>query len=281
MTSWIKAVRKVPAKPREYSFQTTEAGFCSQFNNYFYSYLYVNSLGKKLFVCDKPSPLGANVNFLKTTFEDVSGVEYTDLANPMNTLLEKRMNLTYGFLSNLSNTDLREAAKKFFNFKPAVLEEIKKRNTISPITQFDLGIHIRSGDKIATGEMKMIPVQSYLQAIQTFQKQSAKPRLSIFVMTDNYEMLEQLKAKADKSWSFTTLPSAKFYAKGHVQGDFNLLPRKTKEDMYYNFLTELSIMKKIPSIICTFSSNIGRFLYLTCDSVDKIKSLDVPIFTVM
>jgi hypothetical protein len=280
MTSWIKAVRKLPAKSKEYSFQTTEAGFCSQFNNFFYSYLYTNSLGKKLVVCDNPSPLGVNVHFLKTTFQDISGVEYIDLVNPTNILLDKRLNLTYNFLSNKTNTELRAAAKEFFKFKPAVLDEIKKRNNIPPIMQFDLGVHIRSGDMITTGVMKAIPLKAYIDAIQAFQKQSAKLKLNIFLMTDNYEMFEQLKAKGDKSWSFTTLPSAKFYAKGHIQGDFNLLPRKTKEDMYYNFLTELTIMKKIPSIICTFSSNVGRFLYLTCDSADKIKSLDTPIFTV-
>jgi hypothetical protein len=126
--------------------------------------------------------------------------------------------------------------------------------------------------------MKAIPLQSYVEAIRSFQSKIAKPTINIFVMTDNYEMLERLKA-IDISWSIATLPSNAFYAKGHVQGDFNLLPRKTKEDMYYSFLTELSIMKKIPYIICTFSSNIGRFLYLTCDFVDNIKSLDLPVYT--
>jgi hypothetical protein len=273
MTSWIKAVpRKVPAKLNDYIFQTTEAGFCSQFNQFFYSYLYVKSLGNKLRVSDKLSPLGPDINFLKLTFEDIPGVEYTD------TVSSKKISFNQ-FLSYRTNEELRTAAKKFFKFKPAILEEIKKREI--PLTQYDIGIHIRSGDKITTGEMKAVPLQSYIEVIRSFQKQIAKPRITIFVMTDNYEMLEQLKANADTSWSITTLPSNSFYAKGHVQGDFNLLPRKTKEDMYYSFLTELSIMKRTPYIICTFSSNIGRFLYLTCDFVDNIKSLDMPVYTPM
>jgi hypothetical protein len=128
--------------------------------------------------------------------------------------------------------------------------------------------------------MKTIQLSEYIRAIRSIQSKLNKKELNIFVMTDNYSLYEELVARGDSSWSITTLqePSA-YTASGHTQLEFNLLPQEKRLILFYQFLTELYIMQRISNLVLTFSSNVGRFLYLTSYAVqdeDNVISLDLP-----
>lgn len=88
------------------------------------------------------------------------------------------------------------------------------------------------------------------------------------------------KYKIIKEWN---LPHYKneFQELGHNQAEYNKRSVNDKMSSYYHFLSELHIMQRCSSIICTYSSNIGRFLYMTREPETKIKSLDTEQFTIL
>ena len=280
MTSWIntKPRSKLPTKELGYTFVTTQAGFCLQFNNFFYAYLYAVSKERKLFVTERSSALGFNVPFLKSVFKNNNNIEYTDYQMVQHPVYDSK--IAYSYIYSLTHTNLREQAKKFFEFNNTKLEEcdVFLSNYANIPKKFDLGIHIRSGDKITTREMSAIPISSYITAIKDMQKKSGLETLDIFVMTDNFSLFLKLKELADSSWSLFTLDSPTQV--GHIQESFNTyLTKKEKQYEFNKFLTELLIMQNCPMHICTLSSNVGRFLYLTVESLEYFKSLDVPNFS--
>ena len=65
----------------------------------------------------------------------------------------------------------------------------------------------------------------------------------------------------------------------HLQSIFNEKSPSEKESEFYRFMAELSIMQTIPALLVTYSSNVGRYLYLTSPSTTRIKSLDLPKWT--
>ena len=127
--------------------------------------------------------------------------------------------------------------------------------------------------------MKLIPLTQYLKEIRNRKAALKKEVLNVFVMTDNQDLLNKLKGELDPSIHIFSLVSASPCMNGHDQGTFNLSSKEVKEEAYIQFLTELTIMQKIPALVCSLSSNVGRFLYTTCDSINNFKSLDTPRYT--
>jgi hypothetical protein len=185
-------------------------------------------------------------------------------------------------LSSMPFSRMKKTAQSIFSFNSTAQEKITSliREKGLERTRCDVGLHIRSGDKITTGEMKTIGINEYVQALRKIQNNLKKKDLNIFVMTDNMSLYEELIARGDPSWSMTTLEETSVYTmKGHDQRVFNLLPEEKRVSLFYKFLTELHIMQRIPNLVLTFSSNVGRFLYLTSYAVqdeENVISLDVP-----
>lgn len=286
MTSWGNSGRgyaqvKKAVAPISY-FEPTQGGFCSNFNMLFYSYVNAVKQSDVLYVHDHPNaisdifPLFENIlkvnstiKYIKDVPKESKRIQYKDILN------------TPGLLS-MPFARLKTMARDLFSYngdvQGKILDRIRGRGLER--TLFDVGVHIRSGDKITTGEMKKLSVNDYIQAIQTFQQRLGKPNLKIFVMTDNMMLYNELQSKSPSTWSFTTLQETAFYTmNGHVQSQFNSLTSEKKIDLFYLFLTELHIMQNIPNLVVSFSSHIGRFLYLTSRLVttkDNILSVDVP-----
>jgi hypothetical protein len=100
-------------------------------------------------------------------------------------------------------------------------------------------------------------------------------------MTDNIEILHDIQRKIDTSISIFNLPLPFSLPGGHDQTTFNRQSPKLKQDAFYHFLAELYILQKSSRILCTFSSNVGRFLYMTCDNPSGVVSLDISEFTIL
>jgi hypothetical protein len=177
-------------------------------------------------------------------------------------------------LTYYTSEQLKELALQFFRLTPEMAAQVAEFRVQKGILgPFDIGVHIRTGDKITTGEMKAIPVSAYVDQIRRTCK-SPSPR--IFIMTDNFEMIRQLQALADPSWQLFSYTLDR--QKGHVQLDFNLSPAAQRKTDYIQFLAELQVMQETPALLVTYSSNIGRYLYLTTPKSTSITSLDVKSF---
>lgn len=286
MTSWNNSGRgyaqvKKMASPAMY-FEPTQGGFCSNLNMLFYSYLHAVKQSEILYVHDHPNAISdrfplfesilkvnSSIIYMKEVPKESKRIEYKDILN------------TPGLIS-MPFARMKTLARDLFSYngdtQGKILDRIRQQSLER--TVFDVGVHIRSGDKITTGEMKKVSIQDYITAIQTFQQRLGKSNLKIFVMTDNMSLFAELQMKSPTTWSFTTLQEPSIYTlSGHVQSQFNSLSTEKKTELFYQFLTELHIMQNIPNLVVSFSSHIGRFLYLTSRLVttkENILSVDVP-----
>jgi len=273
MSSWSGSRSGLASRNTKqlYGFKPTTGGICSNLNQLLFSYMYCQRIKQPLYVVDHPNCISDIFPIFQSLFQPIQGLLFVN-SFPANTLILQHKHIVTT-LSNLTSDDFKKAAIKLFVFLPEVQERISKEIPES-FRQFDLGIHIRSGDKITQGEMRNIPISVYKNAID--QVLQTKSSLNIFVMTDNTEALVKLKEICPPTWTFQSLDTD---STGHIQSIFNEKSPVEKESEFYRFMAELSIMQTIPALLVTYSSNVGRYLYLTSPSTTRIKSLDLPQWT--
>jgi hypothetical protein len=277
MTSWLKLnVVKPLDKKSSFMFETTDTGFCFQFNQYLYAVLYAAKEDVPLVVNDTSNAVSIRYPLIKNTFVTPPEISFVDSQVVSATSLKKRVVQIRNFLNGTRPEELRNAAKGILPWNPSLLQKL------GPILdakyfpgEFDVGVHIRAGDKITSGEMKNIPIEQYIRAVKAYQTKSGKKKLDIFVMSDSSLKLDEFIKKKDAAWTVHTI-AAPSSMQGHVQRDFNASSSGTRMNAYLNFVAELFLMQQVPHIVCTFSSQVGRFLYLT--SENEVVSVDDPKF---
>lgn len=276
MSSWNSPLKQVKYKSLSknpgYFYQTTEAGFCSLFNTLFYDWLFCEKNKMVLYCLDKPNPLGLNYAFFQNILEEKNYLQYISAPNP--TLLHVPKKEKAFYLYSLTSKEIRKKAKEFFTWKPEIKNHLPKLPSKETPT---IGIHIRAGDKITTGEMKKINIDSYIDAVIKYGKDVPK---NIFIMSDTFQNIEEFKKKVLERglcWHITHSPAGTLQE--HVQADFNKQSFEVKQKAFLQFLAEIEIVKSCPVILCTMSSNVGRWLYMTADSIQNFHSLDVEKFS--
>ncbi len=230
-------------------------------------YLYAQSNKKQLYLHDTKNNLSREYHLILDTLNPLPGIQYTTLDGI--TLQQNHGMGILHFFDSLPKEFLRKEATRIFQWNEKTQREINK---YKPASSFDCGVHVRTGDKIATGEMKAISFDSYLQKLKEFQVQTKKESLSIYLMTDSQSVIRYFHDKKEPSWVFTSVPSPNPMLNGHDQQIFNRQSREVTFKCFYHFLAEIQILQECPHILCTFSSNIGRFLDLTKSGT--IESLD-------
>lgn len=286
MSSWIsqpiKPKNRVPSN--EYYCKIGSNGFGSNFLNFFMCYLFtVKGKNKNLFLSDTTNNISNNFHLITDTFKTLPKINLT-IFNGITIQQNQLQYLRQWFEKTMTFEDLKSEAKKIFQLNDKFLNNIKLLKNQMPI-DFDLGVHIRSGDKITTNEMKEISLEKYIEAIKIYEEtKTEKEKINIYIMTDNINVIKKLqekeKEKENSKWKLYFIESPIKYTNsmGHIQKEFNNSSESDKMKAYIHFLTELSILQECPMILCTFSSNIGRYLYLTQKDGGKIESLDDKSF---
>ena len=285
MTSWAGNRQYAQVKKVQESvpyFQTTQGGFCSNFNLLFAAYINATRNSSILYVHDSPNSVGITFPMLQTILRENSSIKYLKDLPDSSKALNTNEIINNQFLNSTNVQTLKRIARDLFFYNNDTQEKILTRIRSAGLerTLFDVGVHIRSGDKITTGEMKSIPIQSYVAALQSYSKRLGKANLSIFVMTDNMKLYNDLIKASPSNWTFRTLQqSSRYTSNGHDQFTYNTMSSNDRMEHFYQFLTELHILQNTPNLVVTYSSNIGRFLFLTSrfqHTADTIISLDVP-----
>ena len=261
-------------------FETNDAGLCLNFNQYLYAYLYAQGQvgGKPLTVYDQQNSISPSFPLIKNTFTDMSGIVFIDSLLPSAISLKRIAPKVMETARATPMTSIRETAQKLFQWNPQVILSVKEILDKAKLPgAFDLGIHIRAGDKITTREMASIPIERYVAAAKKYQADAGLDELHIFIMTDTIPLRTAFLRLADPSWKVYYLPTPLPQPDGHVQAVFNASPRRVKILAYNYFMAELIVMQSIPDILCTLSSNVGRFLYYTVEHEDGIMSLDAKM----
>lgn len=268
MSSWNRQTLQITHSHNVLYCSMSHSGYGSNFFNFFICYLYARSQNKDLYLRDTTNNITDSFHLILDTFKDLPGIIYT-LKNGI-TLQQRIPDELKQFCKNLEVQFLKSEAKRIFKINSSIQNKITVLHKGLP--NFDLGLHIRTGDKITTGEMEKIPLDVYIKAVEAYQKDTGKEKLSIYLMTDSEEVITSFKKRANPSWSISFLPSPIKNLDGHDQRGFNSHSIQEKMDAYIHFLAELQILQKCPTVFCTFSSNIGRFVYLT--GGEDVRSLD-------
>jgi len=282
MTSWIRAnPQRTTTIERALFFETNAAGLCANFNQFLYAYAFAEAEGKPLTVYDMNNSISPSFALIKNSFADISGVVFVDGMPAIATSLRRNMNRVMERVQALPLETLRTTAQRIFQWNAQILPQVRTIYDKAALpAAFDLGIHIRAGDKITTREMTAISIDKYIAATKKYQTDSDLDELHIFIMTDTIPLRAAFIKKADPSWKIHYLPTPLPQPEGHIQAVFNASPQRLKMPAYTYFMAELIIMQSIPDILCTLSSNVGRFLYYTVDHSDGIMSLDAKMTVV-
>jgi hypothetical protein len=277
MTSWIKAAPQKPleSKPTLF-FETNANGFCGNFVDYLYAYIYAQTVQQPLYVYDRTNSIGYNYPLLLRTFEQEPKILYTDAMVPSANSM-KRQNTQLKIqecIRALPIESLRKNAADLFVWNNTLLQRIVGLGSKRFPDTFDVGVHIRAANRVGRQELPSIPIEKYVSAIKDAQKASKKAKLDVFVMTDTASVLVDLKRLADPAWTIYNLPTLLINAEMHVQARFNSAPVREKTPVYESFIAELTLIQKAATVVCTMESSVAKFLYLTMPDSTNFVSLD-------
>lgn len=257
--------------------KASKSGYGTNFQSFLIGYLFAKYKKQPFFINDTTSNISESYHLIQDTFKNQPNVKFTQKKGI--SIFDDKIHEINTYLISLDTSIICEEAKRVFTLNSGLEEKINILK--QDIPQIDIGIHIRMGDKITTGEMKVIELQKYIDAMYEYKSILQKDAINVYIMTDNPNIIDAIKQKIDPTISIFNLQSEHLFSGGHNQREYNMLNSNIKYSLFVHFMTELTILQAASSILCTFSSNIGRFLYMTCKNPHMVKSLDIPHFTIL
>lgn len=124
-----------------------------------------------------------------------------------------------------------------------------------------IAIHIRRGDK--RREVKLPRIKKYAKSVRIL----ARKDEPIFIATDDGAVLYEMRKRLPDR-KIVSLPSA-IKRTGHLQAEQNRIWMKRRYDDVVDLLTEIELMRRGRIFIGTFSSNLGRLVYLLRNSDNR------------
>jgi hypothetical protein len=279
MSSWGQSSTSLRSIPLgEHYVSVSTSGYGTNFKTVLKCYLYAKYHRKPLYLRDTTNNISKSFHLLFDTFTMPKNIIYTNKPGTSFNIDERTKLDTY--ISTLGATKIREGARNIFKLKDTMLQQMQPfLNTVQNI-RFDLGVQIRTGDKIQTGEMEYISLDAYIDAMKKYCESKTIIEPNIFIMTDNADIFPKIIQIVPSTWHLYRIECEVVPSGGHDQSTFNAQPIEYKKSAYIHFLSELYILQHVPHIICTYSSNIGRYLFMTAEDNTTVESLDWPEFTV-
>lgn len=136
-----------------------------------------------------------------------------------------------------------------------------------------IGVHIRAGDKIDAHEMKKIEINKYAQKIQQI---AANYNIyNVFYASDDSRLIKNISEQLGSDFS-TMYADTNNNNSGYSQHTFNYyMSNAEKRTQFSNLINEVMSLIKSKYLVCTFSSNVSRFVALfiplsNCYSLDDV-----------
>lgn len=243
-------------------------GFCSELINLIKSIIFAKKLNYNILINDNYWNFGKFDEIFQTKIKTINSIHegiicYKSL---MNKGLFKEV-----FNSNPTYEEMSKVAKKLFILQPNIMEDtLKKFSNFEFKKKEYIGVHIRRGDKITSNESKNITKDKYINEILNHSKIQ-----NIVICTDDTEFSNEVIKELLTKKNFNIFIKNKT-TKGYDQSEFNNLSSELKRDHLIDFLNDIQILINSKIFICTFSSNVSRFIALFRNGNNY--SLDIPWF---
>ena len=198
------------------------------------SYVYSQKMGE---TCNVWDPSGLVKNTLK--------------ANPQVKLLKEKPEATAlglteykSIVSPIPFKDIQKMASNLISYDQGLNQTIVRFLEKSGIrSMFDIGIQLLkdpAGPDLAL-------MKQYVSLIKAYQVKTKKETLNIYVMSDNYSVVQHFQTYCEPSWKITSLSKN---------------PLKVTDDIFIKEMAEVQIMSALPGLILDFDRPVDRFIYL-------------------
>lgn len=175
--------------------------------------------------------------------------------------IEKFSHMTCNQLPNYTLEDYVQAMKEIYILKS---ELVSRAQELAPN---EASLFVRRGDKISSREAVLIETADILKKTQL------ETKSSIFVQTDDYNVVEELQALLPESEIISTVPQDKRGSHAHT---WRKLTARERKEQTEEMLVGLEVCINSTECWSDYTSNVGRFLKLMAPQV-KLYSVDNKI----
>lgn len=160
----------------------------------------------------------------------------------------------------------RDAAERLYGFNHETREAVEALCGTLALPERYGAIHIRRGDKVTSGEMSPLPLDAYLEHLDFLGCNH------LFVATDDYAALKELASALPAGFHLYSFSSPG--DSGHDQSQFNASSPEVRKRETLRMFAEMELMCGAQRLICSFSSNVGRFAALRL-GLERCRSVDI------
>jgi hypothetical protein len=239
MSSWIIARNVAPRKKTvtisKYFDASNTSDMPELYLNYLSAYIYSQKMGEPCIIWDPRSILQdtlrphPQVRYLKDVSEEQSAMS---------------LDVFKTIVSSVKFKDVQKIAADLIFYDQAFNREVVNVIQKAGIkTTFDIGIYLTS----EMSEPNLTALKMYSEIIKTFQKKSKKITLSVYIMTDNYNVFTQFQSYCDPSWAVASLSKS---------------PAIGATNQFIHLMANIQIMSTLPALALDFSRSVDRFIYL-------------------
>jgi hypothetical protein len=256
-------------------FYTKDWGIFSTLNCFIHCCIFSRQTGARLIVNDSISCLSNELPFVRSILRvpRVDWIEFNNNAWDESRSYYAQRQTIHAFLRNMDRALFREEFSTLAHWNRRLLrasDDFMRRADLYS-RQYDLGVHIRRGDKILFGEMPNIELDRYVECIRRCLRPDCKTR--VFVMTDDFGAYEHIRERLPDECELDTLTTPS--QRGHRQLVFNQMSPPDKYRQLVQLCSEVRIMQRIPCLIMTLSSNVASFIHASHPNArTKVLSLD-------
>jgi hypothetical protein len=237
MSSWIIAKNRQTKKNvgiKKYHDTSSTSDVFTMYLELIASYIYSQKMGEQ---CNIWDPSGLVKNTLRS--------------NPQLKVLKEKpetealtLSQYNSFVSPLTFKEVQRVASSLISYDQTLNQTVVKFLEKSNIkAMFDIGIHLLKDP--AGPDLSLM--KQYINLIKTFQQKAKKETLNIYVMSDNYSVVQHFQSYCDPSWKVISMSKT---------------PLRVTDDAFIQAMAEVQIMTALPALILDFDRPVDKFIYL-------------------
>lgn len=171
------------------------------------------------------------------------------------------------FLNSIDKDEYLIKVRKCLQLKKTILNEFDIIYDKLGIDRPFVGIHIRRGDKITTGEMDKISLDRYINEIMNSKYET------VYIASDDISSINYIKRRM-QNMNVNICCNPNLEGKGFNEGDFNHTGKRKRYEKTLTLLFDIYMLSKASYFVGTYSSNLSRVIpcilgFENCKSLDE------------